>query len=82
MQPKQDMLIAGEDNNVSDNFNTYLNKKFILDEQDIEKNYKDLVDKNVDTQSCTRDELLKYTSQDRFLVYELSLFLKEIKFSE
>lgn len=47
MQPKPDIPILGEDNNTSDNFRTYLDEKSILEEQNIEGDYKDLVGKSL-----------------------------------
>lgn len=63
IQPKQDIIIPRKDNNVSDNFGPYEDKKSILEKYDIQGNYKNLVDKNLNTKSCIKNGLSKYTSQ-------------------
>lgn len=51
------MLILGEDNNILKNFEFYKDEKSILEKQDIKKDLKNLVDKNLDTRNYTRDGL-------------------------
>ena len=41
-----------------------------------------MVDKSLDTRSYIRDDLLKRIPQDGPLVSELSLFLRDFRFSE
>ena len=79
MQPKHDMPMPGEDDNTSDNFGPYKNKKSTLEVQDIERDYRDLVDKSSDTGSRAR---AGHTPQDGLLESESSLFLREVRFSE
>ncbi len=59
-----------------------MDEKSILEEQDIERNYRNLIGKSSDTWSHIKDSLLGHTSQDRLLVSELSLSLREVRFSE
>lgn len=41
--------MSEEDNNTSDNFGLHLDKKSTLDEQDIQRDHKDLVSKSSNT---------------------------------
>lgn len=50
-----------KNNNASDNFKLYEDEESITKEQDIERDYKDLVSKNSDTRSCVRDNLSRHT---------------------
>ena len=54
----------------------------ILEEQDIEKDYRNLEGKSSDTRSHARDGLLGHTSHAVLLGNELSLSLKEVRFSD
>ena len=79
MQPKQDMPMPGEDNNLSDNFRPYKDERSIPKVQDIEKDHKNLIDKSSDTKSHARAEP---TPQDELLGSESSSSLREVRFSE
>ena len=68
-----------EDENTSDNFGFYEDKKSIPKAQDIERDHKNLVGKSSDIRSCTR---AKRISQDGLLESELSSSLREIRFSK
>lgn len=52
--------MSGEHNNISDNFQPYIDKKSTLKEQDIEKDHRNLVDKSLDTGRYIRDNLSKH----------------------
>lgn len=47
-----------EDNNVLNNFEPYKDEKSILEEQNIEKNHKDLVDQSLNTRNYIRNNFL------------------------
>ena len=51
------MLILRENNNIVEYLGPHKNEKYILDEQDIKEDYKDLVGKSLDLGSCTKDSL-------------------------
>lgn len=76
------MLIPGEDDNTLENFGPNKNYKSTLKKQNIEKDYRNLIEKSLDTRNHVKNGLSGYTYQDRLFTYELSLFLKEIKFSK
>ena len=80
MQPEQDMLILGEDNNVSENFGPHKDDK--SEEQDIEGDHRNLVGKRSDIESHVKDGLLGRTPQDGLLANKLSASLKEVRFSK
>lgn len=82
MQLKQDMPMPGKDSNVSDNIRPYKDEEFRPEAQNIEKDYKDLVGKILDTGSRAKDSLSDSTPQNRLLGSELSSSLREIRFSE
>lgn len=71
-----------KDNDILENFEPYEDKKSTLKEQDIEENHGDLVNKSSDTRSHARDGLLRHIPQDRLFANELSLFLKDVRFSK
>ncbi len=81
MQPKQDILIPGEGDNVSGNFEPHEDEESILEEQEIERDHRNLVGKSSDTGSHARDGLLRRTLQARLLRNESSLSLREFRFS-
>lgn len=76
------MLILGKNDNASKNFGPHKNKKSILKEQEIKRDYRNLKGKSLDTKSCTRDGLLGHTFQARFLASESLSSLKEIRFDK
>lgn len=82
MESKHHILMPEEYHNTLDNFGTHIDEKFILEEQDINKDYKNLVDKISDTRSYTNNRLLGHISLNRLFVNELLFFLREVKFSE
>ena len=82
MQPKQNMAISGENDNISENFGPHEDKKSTLEEQDIKKDYTNLVGKSSDTRSRARDGLSGYTLQDRLFASKSSSSLKEVRFCE
>lgn len=57
MQPKQDIPMPGEDDNISDYFMSHELKKSTLKEQDIEGDHKDFLGKSLDTGSNIKDML-------------------------
>lgn len=71
-----------EDNDTSENFRPYKDKKSILEEQNIEKDHKDLKGKILNTKNHVRNVLLRRTLHNKLFASELSSFLKEVKFSE
>ncbi len=82
MQLKQDTPILGKDKNISDNFGLHEEKVSILEEQDIEGDYRNSVSESSDIGSHVRDGLSRRTPQDGLLVKELSSSLREVRFSE
>ena len=82
MQAKQNIPMPGEDNNAPEYFGLHKDKKYILNQQDIEGDCGDLVGKSSDTRIDGKDGLSKYTSQVGLLASEWSSSLKEMRFSE
>ena len=74
------MPILGKDHNTSENFGLYKDEESPLEEQDIEKDYTNLVGKSLDTKNYIRDGLSGYTPLDGLFASELSSFLKEVRF--
>ena len=81
MQPKQNIPILGEDENISNNDGLYENKKSILEEQDIEKNHKNLEGKSLNTRSRAKNGLSRRNPQARLFKNLLSSSLKEVRFN-
>ena len=79
IQPKEDMLILGEDDNALDNFGPYKNEESTPVAQNIKGDHRNLVGKSSDTGSCAR---AGRTLQDGLLGNESSSFLREVRFSE
>ena len=73
------MSMSKEDNNLSDNFRVYKNKKSILNEPNINKDNINLANKSLNTESCTRNILAKHTSQAELFGNELYLSVKNGK---
>ena len=71
-----------EDDDVSENFGPHKDEEFILEEQEMEGDHRDLVGESSDTGSCARDGLSGYTPQAGLLASELSSSLREVRFSE
>lgn len=82
MQSKQDMLILEEQNNLSNSFGLNEDEKFLFEEQDIEEDYGNSINKNLDTKNYTRNSLSKHMSLDGLLVNNLLSSLRKFKFSE
>ena len=82
MQPKQNILILGEDDNISENFRPHENKESTLEKQDIEGDYTNLIGKSWDTGNCPRDGLSRRILQDELLAKESSSSLTEVRFSK
>ena len=82
MQFKQNIPIPEEDDNTSKNFGPYEDEEFTLKEQEIEKDYTNLVSKSSDTESYIRDGLSGHTPQDGLFINESFSFLKEVRFSK
>lgn len=59
IQPKQDSSIPEEDNNILNIFEPHEDDK--LEVQDIERDYRNLVDESLGTSNYTRDGLSKHT---------------------
>lgn len=76
------MLILRNYDNISDNIKPYRNEKSILKKHDIERYYRDLIDKIVDTGRYEKDRLLRFTFQSMFLRIEMSSSLNNDRFSE
>lgn len=66
---------AWSNNNASDNFGPHVDEESTLEELYIEEDYRDLIDKSLDTKSHARDSLSGSTSENRLFANELSLFL-------
>ena len=79
IQPKRNLLIPREENNISENFGLHEDEKLTLEEQDIEKNHKNMVGKSLDIGSHTRDGLSGHTPQDGLFAREFSSSLREIR---
>ena len=79
MQPKQDMLIPGEDDNISDNFGPYEDKQSTPEAQNIEGDHRDLVGESSDTRSRAREGR---TPQDGLLGSESSSSLRKDRFNK
>lgn len=71
-----------EDDNVLENFEPHEDEKFILEEQDIEGDHRDLIGKSLDTKSHLRVGLSELAPQDGFFASESSSSLKMIRLSE
>lgn len=63
IQPEQYILIAGENDNLSENFEFHKDEKPALGEPDIEEDDLDLTSKSSDTKSRTGNMLLECTLQ-------------------
>lgn len=67
-------------NDILEIFGSYKDEKFILQKQDIEKDYTNLVGKSLNTRSYAKKSLLRYIPQNRLYANELLSFLREISF--
>lgn len=76
------MAIVGEDDNLSNNFGLYRYKKLAQERSDIRKDNIDLVSKSSDTKNYVRVMSLVYIPQDGLGENDLSLSLREVRFSD
>lgn len=60
------------------NFKLHKDENYILKEQNIKKNYKNLVNKSLNIRSYARDGFLKYTFQNKFFKVSYYYFLKKL----
>ena len=79
MPPKQDTPMLRENDNTLENFVPYKDKESTIENQEIEKDHRDLVGKSFDIRSCTKDCLSGHIPQARLFASELLSFLKEVK---
>ena len=78
MQPKQNTPIPGK----RANFWPHEDEKLTLEEQNIKGDHRNLRDKSLNTESYAKDGLAGRTPQPGLLGNELSLSLREIRFSD
>lgn len=57
IQHKHDTQIPGEDDKASENFKSYKDEKFILEEQDIKGDHRNSVDKSLNIKICSKNGL-------------------------
>lgn len=76
------MPMLEKDDNLSDNFGPYIDKKSALGEPEIETNDINFVDESLDIKSCIKDIVSGCTPQEKLFGSELLSSLKEVKFSE
>lgn len=76
--PKQDILRLRKHNNVLGYFEPHKNEKYILDKQDIKKDHKNLISKNLDTKSHAKNNLLEYNPQNKFFSSELLSIIDQL----
>lgn len=82
IQSKQDILMLEKNYNTSEYFGFHENKKYTRNQQDIERDHKDLVNKSLELGSRASNSLLKRTLQDLLFAYELSLSLRKVRFNK
>ena len=76
------MPILREDDNILENFGSNEDWESILKKPDFEKDHTNLVGKNLNIGSYTRNGLLGRISLNKLLVSESSLSWKEVRFSK
>lgn len=64
--------MSEKDNNVSKTFGFYKDNESTLKKRNIEKDYKNLVDKSLNDKSYVKDCLSKCTLQNKFFANKLS----------
>lgn len=72
----------GENDNGLKKFGFYKDKEFILEKQNIERDYRNLIGESLDIKSHVRDGFSAYTSQNRLFPSELLSFSRKIRFSK
>ena len=82
IQLKQDILIQGKNENASKNVGSHEDEQLTLEEQDIEKDHRNLGGKSSDTRNHARDGLSGCTLQSELLENELSSSLREVRFND
>lgn len=76
------MPMPKKDNNALEYFEFYADKEYVLNKQDIEENYKDLIRKSLDIKSYTKNNLLKRIPQDKLFANEFLLYSKKVRFGK
>lgn len=76
------MPILRENDNLSDNFEFYNNKKSALETLKIKEDNIDLICKYLNTEIHARDMLSRHTSKRKLFENKLLSFLEEFKFSD
>lgn len=74
--------MAGEDDNLSNNFRLYKDEKLVLKGANIKENDIDLVSESLDTGTHIRNILSGYTFQNKLLRNKWLSFLRKVKFSD
>lgn len=71
-----------KDDNLSDNFEPYVDKKLALKAPEIDANNINLIDQSLDTESHARNILSGHTTQNGLFGSELLLLLNKVRFSK
>lgn len=71
-----------KDDNVSKYFKSHKNEEYTLENQNIERNHRNLVRKSLNTGNHARKYLSGCISQDGLFESQLLLFLREVKFGK
>lgn len=71
-----------KDNNLLNNFRPHKDERLTLKNDNIEENYNDLISKSSDTKIFIKVNLLRYSPQNRLLVYMMLLSFQELRFRE
>lgn len=71
-----------KNDNASDYFDLYKNEKTTPKAQNIEKDYRGLVGKSLNSGSPAKDSLSECSSQNRLFASELSSFFRKIRYNE
>lgn len=74
------MSILGKDDNAWENVELYKDDK--SEEQDIKRDYRNLVSKSLDIRSCIKDGLSRHTLHNKLFICKLSTFWREVTFGE
>lgn len=82
MQTKYKMLIPEENDNSSEDFGPYENKKSTLEKQDIKGNYRNSIGKSLDIWSHIKDGLSGLIPQAWLIGSESLSLLKEVRFND
>ena len=82
MQPKQNISIPKDNENISKNVGLHEDEESTLEERDIEKDHRNLGGKNSDIKSCAKDGLSGRTFHAGLLGSESSSSLRKVRFSD